>query len=127
MMRNTLALLVLLVAALLGVPAVAGGGRPLEGVVNLNTATEEQLQLLPGIGPAKARSILEYRRTRPFRTVEELVRVKGIGRKMVRRIREHVTVSGATTAEAAEARTAAPAPPPAPATPPAGAPGAARP
>jgi hypothetical protein len=40
-----------------------------------------------------------YRQSHPFRTVEELVRIKGIGRKMVRRLRMHLAVSGPTTAQ----------------------------
>jgi competence protein ComEA len=72
-------------------------------VVNLNTATAQELQLLPGIGPAKVESILRYREARPFRTVDELVRIKGIGRKMLLRIRPHLTVVGPTTARPAAA------------------------
>jgi competence protein ComEA len=73
--------------------------RELSGVVNLNAATPEQLRLLPGVGPAKVGLILSYRRVHPFRTVDELVRIKGIGPKMVRRLRPHLAVSGPTTAE----------------------------
>ena len=72
--------------------------RQLEGVVNLNTASAGQLRLLPGIGPAKVRDIVAYRTKHPFRTVEELVRIKGIGRKMLRRLRLNLAVSGPTTA-----------------------------
>jgi competence protein ComEA len=80
-------------------PAAAQGVRHLEGVVNINTASAEELRLLSGIGPAKVKNILAYRRTRAFRTIEELARVKGIGRKMVRRLRMHLAVSGPTTAQ----------------------------
>jgi competence protein ComEA len=83
-----------------GAAAAAGAGKDLEGVVNLNTASAEILQLLPGIGPAKVRSIFWYRQRHPFRTADELVRIKGIGRKMVRRLRPHLAVSGPTTARA---------------------------
>lgn len=76
-------------------------GKDLDGVVNLNTATPELLELLPGVGPAKVRSILIYRQRRPFRTVDELVRIKGIGRKMVRHLRAHLAVSGPSTAHPA--------------------------
>jgi competence protein ComEA len=79
--------------------ALARGHRDVEGVVNLNTATADQLRLLPGIGPAKVRNIVAYRRQHPFRTVEELVRIKGIGRKMVRRLRLHLSVTGPTSAQ----------------------------
>jgi competence protein ComEA len=91
----------LLVASLvlLAASARAAPKRDLEGVVNVNTASPDQLQLLPGIGPAKARNIVAYRTKHPFRTVEELVRIKGIGRKMFRRLRLHLAVSGPTTAQ----------------------------
>ena len=71
----------------------------LEGVVNLNTASPEELRLLSGIGPARIRNILAYRHKHPFRTVEELARIKGIGRKMVRHLRLHLAVTGPTTAQ----------------------------
>jgi competence protein ComEA len=73
----------------------------LEGVVNINTASPEQLELLPGVGPAKARLIVEYREKHAFRTVEELARVKGIGPKTVRRLRPNLVVRGDTTAHPA--------------------------
>ncbi len=81
--------------------AHAGGpsARSLEGVINLNTATAEELQILSGVGPAKVRNILAYRRVHLFRTVEELARIKGIGHKMVRKLRQHLAVSGPTTAQ----------------------------
>jgi competence protein ComEA len=107
--------------AALAVTSLAGSGdaraqgKDLEGVVNLNTAAPELLELLPGIGPAKVRDILSYRRRRPFRTVDELVRIKGIGRKMVRHLRAHLAVSGPTTARPIRrAREAEPPPVPAP-------------
>src|SRR3954464_8588992 len=79
--------------------ARAGGKRQLEGVVNLNTASPEELQMLPGVGPAKVVNIVAYRDKHPFRTVDELVRIKGIGRKMVRSLRLHLAVAGPTTAQ----------------------------
>ena len=75
-----------------------GPRKAVDGVVNLNTAPVEVLGLLPGVGPAKAAEIAAYRKKRPFRTVDELVRIKGIGRKMVRRLRVHLAVAGPTTA-----------------------------
>jgi competence ComEA-like helix-hairpin-helix protein len=73
-------------------------GKAVDGAVNLNTAPPEVLALLPGIGPAKAQSIVVYRTKHPFRTIDELVRIKGIGHKMVRRLRAHLAVGGPTTA-----------------------------
>jgi competence protein ComEA len=83
----------------LALPAAAATKRELEGVVNINTASADELQLLSGVGPAKVRNIVAYRTKHPFRTVEELVRIKGIGRKMLRRLRLHLAVSGPTTAQ----------------------------
>ncbi len=71
----------------------------LEGVVNLNTATPEELRLIPGVGPARVRNILAYRRAHPFRIVDDLARIKGIGRKTVRRWRMHLAVGGPSTAQ----------------------------
>ena len=71
----------------------------LEGVVNINTATPDELRLLSGVGPARVRNILAYRRAHPFRTVDELARIKGIGRRTVRRLRLHLSVSGPSTAQ----------------------------
>jgi competence protein ComEA len=100
-------------SALLTADFARAAGKTVDGAVNLNTATPEILALLPGVGPAKAQSILAYRTRHPFRTVDELVRIKGIGRKMVRRLRPHLAVAGPTTASAGDAHAA-----PAPAAPP---------
>jgi len=71
----------------------------LEGVINLNTASAEELGLIPGIGPVRVRNILAYRKAHPFRAVHELARIKGIGRKTVRKWRVHLAVSGPSTAQ----------------------------
>lgn len=71
----------------------------LEGVINLNTASAEELGLVPGVGPSRVRNILAYRKLHPFRSVDELARIKGIGRKTVRKWRQHLAVSGPSTAQ----------------------------
>jgi len=81
------------------VPAARAQKATLEGVVNVNTASPDELRLLTGVGPARVRNILAYRHKHPFRTVEELARIKGIGRKMVRHLRLHLAVTGPTTAQ----------------------------
>ncbi|MDX9708257.1 MAG: ComEA family DNA-binding protein [Trichloromonas sp.] len=62
-------------------------------VVNINTATLEQLEALPGVGPVSAQRILEYRdQIGPFKSVDQLVEVKGIGEKSLGKFRDLVTV-----------------------------------
>lgn len=62
-------------------------------VVNLNTATASELEMLPGIGPKVAARIVEYRKAKgPFKKIEELMNVQGIGEKAFLRIRAQVTV-----------------------------------
>ena len=97
--------------------APARAGKDVDGVVNINTAEIGVLALLPGIGPAKAAQIAAYRKRRPFRTVDELARIRGIGRKMVRHLRPHLAVAGPTTA-AGISKPAVVSPPPPPAPPP---------
>jgi competence protein ComEA len=61
------------------VPSPAAGASP-TAPLDLNTATAEQLDALPGIGPATAAKILDFRQTHgPFRSVDELDAVPGIG------------------------------------------------
>ncbi len=69
----------------------------LVGVVNLNTATAAQLDLLPGVGQKMAGKIIAYREKEPFRRIEDLVKVKGIGKKGLEKMRPYLSVSGETT------------------------------
>lgn len=72
-----------------------GTKAPAQGIaarINLNTATRNTLMRLPGIGPAMADRIIEERKTRPFSTVDDLTRVKGIGAKKLEKIRPFATV-----------------------------------
>ena len=65
------------------------------GQVNLNTATVEQLEMLPGIGPDLARRILDYRADNgPYQNIDGLLNVKGIGEGKLAKIRDMVTVNG---------------------------------
>jgi competence protein ComEA len=64
----------------------------LTGLVNLNLATAEELQRLPGVGPAMSARIVAAREQKPFQAVEDLRRVRGIGVKTMERLRPHVTV-----------------------------------
>jgi competence protein ComEA len=62
--------------------------------VDLNTATVEQLDTLPGLGPVLAQRIIEYRSSRGrFESVEELREVTGIGERKFADLRDRVTVT----------------------------------
>ena len=68
-----------------------------QGVVNINTARAEELMLLPRIGEEKARRIIEQRTKAPFKNVNELTRVKGIGLRTLRSLKPYVRIDGPTT------------------------------
>ena len=69
------------------------GAKHPTGVVNLNTASSEQLQTIPGIGPSTAEKIIEYRHEHGgFASVDELTVVKGIGEKKLEKMRKWLTV-----------------------------------
>ncbi len=66
--------------------------------VNINTASEAELQKLPGVGPSTARAIIRHRtRNGPFRRVEDLLIIRGISRARLNRLRPYITVGGANT------------------------------
>ena len=66
--------------------------------INLNTATKDELVALPGIGPAKAHAILDYRKAHgAFKSIEEVKDVKGIGAKRFEKLKGELTVVGAST------------------------------
>jgi comEA protein len=64
-----------------------------EGKININTASEKDLQQLPKVGPAMAKRIVDYRASvKSFKTVEELRNVKGIGPKVFEQLKPYVTL-----------------------------------
>ena len=73
------------------------------GAVNVNTATQAELETLKGIGPAKAKAIIDHRTKHgPFKSFEDLDKVSGIGEGTIGRIKSEVTFSGKTTVTAAD-------------------------
>jgi comEA protein len=62
--------------------------------LNLNTATADELEALPGIGPATATRILEYRQKNgPFKKIEDLMNIKGIGEKSFLKLKPLLSVT----------------------------------
>jgi competence protein ComEA len=65
--------------------------------VNLNTATQAQIETLPGIGPKVAQRIIEYRQKNgPFKKIEDLMNVKGVGEKSFLKLKPYLTVTEKT-------------------------------
>lgn len=113
MNRSVLALVAALVfmsSPLIAQPAGAapqkGGGRAAKppvtatvmstDVVNLNSATAVQIASLPGIGPKTAELVVQYRtKNGPFKKIEEIMNVRGIGEKSFLRIKDRLTVADA--------------------------------
>ncbi len=99
-MTSTLTRLALVLSLALGPLLVSGAAQEAPAksaataaVVNLNAATIEQLETLPGIGPRAAQRIVEYRtKNGGFKKVEDLMKIQGIGERSFLRLRPLVTV-----------------------------------
>lgn len=76
--------------------------------VNINTATQAELEGLPGVGPTKAKAIIEYRtKNGNFKVVEDIKSVKGFGEKTFGKLKAELSVEGPTNASAGGAKIAA--------------------
>ena len=74
-------------------PKDTQSGKTANGQINLNTASEKELQELPGIGPAMSARIIEYRETNgPFQSIEDVKKVRGIGNAKFEKMKDKVTV-----------------------------------
>ena len=110
MIRSALPLIVLAGLIAVHVPSIAAAqAKPAKpaaakaaptGAVNLNTATVADLQTLPGIGAATAGRIIEYRQKNgPFKKIEELMNVRGVGEKSFLKLKPRLTVGAPKAAE----------------------------
>src|SRR5229473_844979 len=71
----------------------AGKKKPPAKPVNINTATSEELQQVPGIGPATADKILQMRKSYgAFKSVDDLLAIRGLGPKRLEKMRKYLTV-----------------------------------
>jgi competence ComEA-like helix-hairpin-helix protein len=83
----------------IGVPGSVRGktqapGSVEDNLVNINTATSEELQTLPGIGPKTAEKIIEYREANgPFQRIEDIMKVKGIAQKKFAKLKDKIAVA----------------------------------
>ncbi len=87
--------------ALLAAFALTGTLHAADSGVNINTATQEELTALPGIGPSKAKAIIDYRNAHPFKSVEEVKNVRGIGDHMFESLKGKLSVGPVASSGAA--------------------------
>ena len=101
MKKFTLLIKTLVLSALLATSALAGGER-----VNINTADAATLdRVLNGIGPSKAEAIVLYRKANgPFRSIDQLASVKGIGLSTLEKNRDRIVIAGGVAPAAGAAR-----------------------
>jgi competence protein ComEA len=88
----------------LGLQLCLAKKKPPASPVNINTANAEQLQQVPGIGPATADKILKMRKSYgPFKSVDDLLAIRGLGQKRLDKMRKYLTVGKSTASKAAPA------------------------
>jgi competence ComEA-like helix-hairpin-helix protein len=95
--------LLFLFLSLICAPAVLGAKKkpPLKPV-NINSATSEELQQVPGIGPATAEKILQMRKSYgAFKSVDDLLAIRGLGQKRLDKMRKYLTVGKPAAAKPA--------------------------
>ncbi len=90
---RAIALVWLFTALALASTASAATKKPPLKPINLNSATSDELQEVPGIGPATADKILQMRKSYgPFKSVDDLVAIRGIGKKRLDKMRKYLTI-----------------------------------
>lgn len=95
----------LLVCLFLNPISAAAKKKPPAQPVNINTANSEQLQLVPGIGPATADKILQMRKSYgAFKSVDDLLAIRGLGPKRLEKMRKYLTIGKAGAQHATPAK-----------------------
>ena len=80
-------------------PRAAAKSAP-AGIVNINTASVAELEALPGVGPKTAARIIEYRQKNgPFKKIEEIMNVRGVGEKSFLKLKSRLSVTGSKAGE----------------------------
>jgi competence ComEA-like helix-hairpin-helix protein len=104
---------ILFVGLLFPEAVLAGKKKPPAQPININAATSEELQLVPGIGPVTAGKILQMRKSYgSFKSVDDLLAIRGLGPKRLDKMRKYLTVGKAGTKPAPQAAPPATKPPP---------------
>src|SRR5580704_7989798 len=117
-MRTFVSIYLLLAGFCVTSSALFANKKPPPTPINLNTATSEELQLVPGIGPVTAEKILQMRKSYgAFKSVDDLRAVRGIGPKRLEKMRKYLTV-GKAASQSKPASASKPATPSKPAVPP---------
>jgi len=97
--RTFLRILLLLAAFCALAVSVPAKKKPPAAPINLNTASSEELQQVPGIGPVTAEKILQMRKSYgAFKSVDDLSAIRGIGPKRLEKMRKYLTVGKAASA-----------------------------
>ena len=99
--KNILTLVAIITVAFFGMVNISAAESPVTscaGKLNINTATSEQFMLLPGIGEKTAGAVIAYRTANgPFKNVDEILNVKGIGKVKFETIKAVLATEGETT------------------------------
>ncbi len=98
MRRFIMAVVVLFAVTFVCQTNVCFSGKEIEGKVNINTATAEQLEQLPGVGSKIAAEIIKYRTENGnFAAVEDIKKVDGVGDKKYNKMKDYIILEGETT------------------------------
>jgi competence protein ComEA len=82
-------------------PRARAGKKQVTGKLNLNSASDDQLQMLPGVGPSKSERIIAWRQKNGgFKRVADLRKVKGFGYKTLKKLEPYLDIKGDTTLRA---------------------------